>query len=661
MPATQEAPPAPRVDTESEPAPGASRLVARLFLVSVVAALVPVVVAAGRAIHRGWIPVGDNGLFAIRARDVLTGHHPLLGTWSSASLTAGTDLNHPGPLLFDLLAPSVRLFSSGAGVALGIALVNGAALVGIAIVAHRRGGPVLATAAMAVGAALCWTMGSEILFEPINPHSVLLPFLLFLMLLWSAACGDLWALPWAVGVGSLVLQTHLSYGVLVPAIGAWAIIGLALELRRRRRLEPSGWPALRRRAWWSGGVAGLVFVGCWAQPVVEQLFGSGKGNLSRLAEGLESPSGRIGYGRGARMIASVVALPPGWFRPSFRETFDSMDGWRPPSALATVLSLGLLAAVLAACAGDARRRDDRDLARAVATAVVALAVAAVTFGRGPVTILGVTPHQFRWLWPLAAFVTFVVVASVLRRLAAEGVPGSRLVGVLALVTIVFAALNLPTSDQGTSAPPRSIPAAADLVDGLTGVDDAGAILFDPPNRFADPYGTAVMRELQRQGVSFVIDPETDGEGWVRQLGEGRRFTGANADAVLTIGLGEDARTPPPGGRRVASHDGLDGAERRELSTLEREIGTFIGDGGLELNRRGRTALDTGELPVLREQMSDPGTAVDRLFSSREFLHIVREDLADVPARWEPRFERAVELQARDDAETVAVFLAPLGD
>ena len=61
--------------------------------------------------------MGDQALLEIRARDVLTAHHPLLGTASSAALNRDqvVPLNHPGPLMFDVLALPVRLFGGGPG------------------------------------------------------------------------------------------------------------------------------------------------------------------------------------------------------------------------------------------------------------------------------------------------------------------------------------------------------------------------------------------------------------------------------------------------------------------------------------------------------------------------------------------------------------------
>jgi hypothetical protein len=77
--------------------------------------------------------VGDNGLIAVRVRDVFSHHPPLLYTWSTASLWAGFCFNHPGPLLFDLLAVPTALFQGWEGLAVGAALLNGLSLIGIAV------------------------------------------------------------------------------------------------------------------------------------------------------------------------------------------------------------------------------------------------------------------------------------------------------------------------------------------------------------------------------------------------------------------------------------------------------------------------------------------------------------------------------------------------
>src|ERR687891_74106 len=95
---------------------------------------------------------------------------------TTASQTAGTDVHHPGPLLFDLLALPARLGNGSAGFAVGVGLMNVLAVVGIAVFARRQGGPVVASAAVMVTAVLAWSMGSELLYEPWQPHALLLPF-----------------------------------------------------------------------------------------------------------------------------------------------------------------------------------------------------------------------------------------------------------------------------------------------------------------------------------------------------------------------------------------------------------------------------------------------------------------------------------------------------
>ena len=145
-------------------------------------------------------------------------------------------VNHPGPLYFDVLAVPARLFEPGAGVVLGVALVN--ALCRRYRSLRPPAAAALGTIAMATTAALCGAMGSELLFEPWGPHAVLLLFLFFLVLVWSMTCGDLLALPFAAGVGSLVVQTHLSYVIIVPLLGAWGDLRPRRRARRERGQAP---------------------------------------------------------------------------------------------------------------------------------------------------------------------------------------------------------------------------------------------------------------------------------------------------------------------------------------------------------------------------------------------------------------------------------------
>lgn len=633
------------------------------FVGAVVAAVVPIAVAAARAIQDGWIPTGDNALFVIRGRDLFTHHLPLLGTYSSASLTAGTHLNHPGPLYFDILGVPARLVDSGAGIAVGVALVNALCIAGIAVFAYRRGGPLVGTAAMAATAALCWTMGSSLLYEPWNPHSVLLPFFFFLVLVWSLACGDLLALPFAVAAGSLVVQTHLSYVLLVPLLGAWGIFGLALALRRDRRREPGGWPARRRQSLWLVAVAGVVFGLCWLQPLIEQFTGDGKGNLTRLADSMRASNAEtIGFGLGTKVVATVASLPPWWFRPSMREAF--IPGWDAPSAGLAAASLIVLAAVLAWCAWDGRRRHDRVAVWAIGTAAFGLLVALVTAGQGPVTVFGtVTAHTFRWLWPLSAFVFLAVAVTLARRFgrARRGAVGpTSLVAGFACVTVVIAGLALPYADEGLGPNSETYayapPGIKDLARHMQPVEEEGPLLIDDLffGPFADPYGWAVAAEVQRRGVDFVVSTP----GLVRQFGPERRFDGHNAKAALLLRQGQATLEAPAGSRQVARGQGLPAAEVRELEQLKKQIGDYIAERGLRLDARGQAALEAGTLPTMARS-AETELDVSALFATRELDVMIREGYLVLDDAWRERFTRYADIQHEWDLKTVALFVGPV--
>lgn len=651
-------------NTVSQAPPRANpRVVLSLFLSSVAIAIVPLAVATARAIQNGWIPTGDNALFAIRARDLFTHNLPLLGTWSSASLNASTQLNHPGPLYFDLLAVPARLWQSGAGVAFGAALVNALCIIGIAVFAYRRGGALVGTAAMAATAALGWSMGSEMLFEPWNPHSALLPFLFFLVLVWSVACGDLPALPIAAAVASLLVQTHLSYAFLIPVLGVWAIVGLSLRIRATRRIDPGSSDAFRRRALLFGAVAGVAFVVCWVQPLIEQFTSDGDGNLTRLVESARSTKGgTIGIGLGTRVVATVLALPPWWLRPSMDDAF--IRGWHAPALGFAVLALIGLFALLAWCVWDARRRNDRTASLVAVTAVVGVVGALITSWQGPVTVFGdVTPHTFRWLWPLGVFVCLAVVVDVARRVTQRADSARRsswVVGSLVVVTLVVAVLNLPFSDAGSgpNSQEYAIPAARELNRQMGSLENVEPLLIDDlfHGVFADPYGGAVVAELQRRGIPFVAhDP-----GLVRQFGPGRVYNGRNAKSALLLRIGPAAQEAPTGSRRVAHGTSFSVDDRRELSHLEAQIRRYIRAGSLRLNSRGEAALARGDLPRLAELQATPAGADPQvLLESRELDVMVQQHLLDLDGVWRWRLARYAALQHRSDLETVALFVKPL--
>ncbi len=629
------------------------------FVVCVTLALVPIVVATVRAIRREWIPVGDDAFFVIRARDVFNQHRPLLGTWTSASRTVGLDVNNPGPLLFDALAPFVVLGGAEIGVAIGAAVINALAVGGIAFVAYRRGGPLLGALAMVVTAALCWTMGSELLYDPWQPHTLVLPFLLLLMLVWSLGCGDVYALPWVVGVASLVVQTHLSYALLVPALVLWGGAALAFSLWRARRRRPAAWPRQRRRALRSLAISLGVLALCWIQPVIEQFTSDGRGNLSRLVEtSRDSGVATAGFGYATKAVASVLSLAPFWLRPSFDETFFDEDVWHPPGLGIAAASLALLAVVLGVALVVAWRRRDRTAAFALATAVVATVIGFATVARAPVTIFGsLTPHSSRWLWALGAFMLFGVAAAGLR-----AVPVARRSAVVVVLTVlvgVIAVVNLPTADSanGPQSQLWAIPGTRAINAQLPNFDGDAPLLIDGLFlKLFDPYGTAVAAELQRRDIPFVVE----NGGLVRQFGPERRYDGTNARSELLLETGDAARAGVPGGRRVALYEALSPSEQDRLATLRNTLTTaFERDGAVRLTAAGEDALAAGALPVLEGQRAAGTFDPAALVASGEVRDMVEQDLITVGSQDRAAFREYAALQRVWDDQTVGIFVRPI--
>lgn len=532
---------------------------------SVVAVAATILIAGLRAAVEGWIPIGDNGLLVLRSRDVLTAHHPWLGTWTSASLSVGTPINNPGPLQFDLLAPFAKL-DPGGGVAIGASVLNALAVVLAAVFARRAGGSRLVALTMVAAGGLAWSMGSELLADPWQPHAMLLPFLALLVLAVALATGDATALPWAVFVGSLIVQAHLSYAVLVPGV---LFVGLGWGVLALRRMGPPLERRSHRRRWGRAvGAAALVGLLCWAQPVWEQV--AREGNLVAVVTNAGGGDAAVGPEAGVRLAGSVLGEPTGWLRPSFEERFapdpsgvDLVGDGAPlagvrslPAALASLLAL---TALLSASAALARRRLDR---RGVAVAAVtgaAAALAVATAASLPVSeVLGIAPHQLRWLWPIAAASAVLPLAAVLPRHRA-------VTGAAALVAVGLAVATVPAmnASAGPSADVAARPAVRSVLDQLDAVPDDEVVYFDGRSvPFAEPFSGPILLELQRRGIEFEVDEE-----FSYQVGPARRGP-VDATSQLRLYVGTtDVDQVGDGGRVVAVADGLSAVERSRLRAL----------------------------------------------------------------------------------------------
>jgi CDP-diglyceride synthetase len=539
-----------------------------------IAAATSVVIAlsAVRGIRSGYEVIGDNALIELRGRDVLTGDHPWLGTWSSASISSGIDVNHPGPLLFELVAGPVRVLGGAAGIAVAIALAQIVVVWLVGWVTARTGGATAAIVAQTITAGLVWTLGSELLYDPWQPNVLVLPFWLFMCAVWSVTADVVVMLPLAVGVGSFVMQTHLGYLFIVPILLAFAAI---MVVWRRRAAGPGRFDDLRRPVVLSVGVAAVL----WAQPLWEQLFGPGRGNIGRVVvagtvggdDFVPVESSPTGVTTGLRVLGSVLALPPWWGRPGFDSSIppstwiDGPDG-RVLDApglrtlAPSVIGLVILVVVVALAWRRVRRVGSRPIEAGFHVLAVVAAVATVTVIITPVDILGLSPHKVRWLWVIGAFATYLLVMAVVAGLDEHRRPrvllASAAVALVAVVATVPTFVNRsgPVYFRATYA---SITDIRSQLDAFVAAGDAPeAVAFDAEGiGFAEPYTAPVMAELLRAGVDVSVEDRT----LARQLGPRRLLDSAGDDAdplpLVFVRAGEAAVDIPAGAERIAFHDG----------------------------------------------------------------------------------------------------------
>jgi hypothetical protein len=299
-------------------------------------------------------PAGDFALIELQVRDV--GRYLVdLGPYSRFGW------NHPGPLLYFALAPFYRLFAgSSIGAAVGAVAINSASL-GATVAIARRYRSAAFGVAIALGLLLLVrAMGEGALNSVWNPTITVLPLGLLVVLVWAIALGDAGLWPWAVLVGSFLVQSHVGTVPIVGALGVW--LG-AVSLRStwttrhapRDRNAPAPEPGdersrLHRRATRRTIVlSALVAVVAWALPVWQQLTTS-DGNLTKLLA-FTRETGTDRYGAALHVLFNQFRGEPEWL-------FGAVRG-ASPSLAATMGALPvpwLLLPVIAAVVIAMRKR-----------------------------------------------------------------------------------------------------------------------------------------------------------------------------------------------------------------------------------------------------------------------------------------------------------------
>lgn len=482
----------------------------------------PIVWAAVRAAAGHWVPIGDDAYFTVRSRDVLSAHHPLLGAWSSGSLDLATPINNLGPTQLDLLAPFTRFTPMG-GTAIGVAVINVLAIVAVAWLITRIVGARAVLPAMCAVGLLTWTMGSEMLITPRQHQAMILPYLCLLVAAWAVTAGDRWGIVVAVGAGSLVAQTHLSYPVLVAALTLLMVVGQVVTSR-------AGTASGGRKPF----VVGAVMAGVlWIQTAIDQF--AGYGNLGHVLFG-SGGAGRAGLVRGARIVAATLVSPYTFLRPGYRE-FDASarfaSAWQ---SIAFWLALG----VAIGWATVVVRRRGVPAAAGPLVAIVAVLAGVVDAALLPRTTFGYTIMNYRWLWATGAFVLVLVFVAVGRWTEGEGRDrraGTAFVAVAAAILVVPAIANLPRSDQNVlaeqyMAEQRSIQDVLGQVDGVLDelAIDGPIVVDDSAMYFGHGYTYPLLVAMQEHGIDFRFDDAFQ----ERRFGSGRVSDGSETQRLRLI-------------------------------------------------------------------------------------------------------------------------------
>jgi hypothetical protein len=366
-----------------------------------------VIASTVRALRDGWIPAGDQANIATRAHDVLTSHTPLVGLHSDVSALTHQAVYNLGPMLFWLLALPARVASPGS-LEFTMGLVNTAAIVGVTVLARRRGGRTLMFITALAVVLMSRSLAPEVLHDVWNPSAGLFPFTLLIFLCWSLGCSEYRLLPLAVLVASFVAQCQLAF--LPPSLGVLVIgmAGLGVSLRSARiGLDAGAGRPGGVRLWALAAL--LVAVVCWTAPAIDQIKGR-PGNLTAVVRTAEASSSRLGAAVGWHAVVRAVGVRPWWLR-NPASPFERKNEVRAaPSTLATVsTALALCALLIVAAVGFLRRRTDLWVGALIAVSLC-VGLAAVAASTPATRLLSATLGYTMWLGSPAGMFVWVVLA-----------------------------------------------------------------------------------------------------------------------------------------------------------------------------------------------------------------------------------------------------------
>lgn len=573
---------APTAGTDAKSARPLDR---RLAILSAVATILPLWIAAVRVGLGELVAVGDTAIMALRAPDTVSTHPTLIGMPASSASSASHVLHFPGPWELWWLALPVKALGPTWGMALAMAALNSLWILLAIWLVWRNLRTASALVAIAFIGAFCWSIGNGVLIDARPLLMVLVPFLTVVIAAWCCAAGDRTALIVLAAAANYVWLDHLVLALAVPVVVFVGCAGLAVGHLRANRHDPRRQSERRRKLYRSVGVATVITLVFWLPTLIQQVTGS-PGNLGLLLSRSDGAAPPIrSWTAALHVMAGVLGRPPMWFRgslhdPPFLRVHHSgfaigSATWADAATLVVVLGgLGVSFVV-------AWRRRDRVAFALVATSGASIGAMLATVYLAPETTALVPEYLFpAWVAALTWWLALAVTALHTprwRESAAVAWAG-------AAAAVAFGAFNVPMSHTGWTARPEVNALARDASASVVGVVHPGErVAVAMPNAFADAdFLSAVLVALHQRDIAFCFPaPNTSLYRFIPDCG-----TSPTTAADATILLADQPGGVAPAGavifhRRIFPTGTTDTA-------LDRRVHTWLaGRSSLRVNAAAR--------------------------------------------------------------------------
>ncbi|CAB4564375.1 unannotated protein [freshwater metagenome] len=469
--------------------------IASVIVAAILTAIViwPLLDAGRAALELVWRPSGDWAVLTMRVEDVGR-HTPLVGPYSRFGW------NHPGPLMYWLLAFPYHLFGDKPEALLAAAAtLNALTVAALSAVAWRRGRLPLVALTMTATAILIHAMGPAMIRDPWNPFITLLPLALTVYLVWSVIEGDFWMWPPLAFLVSFELQSHIGYLPMLAMLGV-SVFAIAWRRKSFNTLLPTS----AKQRWWVLGLSSAVVIGCWLPVLLDQVAGTG--NLGAIAHYfLTNGDSPAGFGTAFHVAADQLRFPSApWLG---RSELAGLDGALLGSGLAALVVpiLSMTGSLWLAVR-----------MRVLAALRLQLVVIATALG-GLIATARVTGPLFdwvvRWWWVIACLwwlsIIWVLWSVLYERITTQSMQRIA-TGLLAVIaTVVTLAATGPITSATSSTPPPS-PSTGIVLDGflqqtLDALQGSGPLLVVTTGSVRGDYGDALRLQLERAGIQVVAE------------------------------------------------------------------------------------------------------------------------------------------------------------